>query len=398
MNLCPVVSISMPGRKPPTQPHPGHPLDLNWGMLLGVMLLAQAAAMAMPLQLLVKGSQLFDSNDKPVRLRGVNCAGLEWSNDADGRMLQTVATAIAWGANIVRLPLAQDRWFGKAPEQKDEGAAYRALVKQIVDLCAQRDIHILLDLHWSDAGQWGVSIAQHNMPDENSLAFWQDLAKVYANHPAVLFDLYNEPHDVSWDIWLKGGIVIEHDWHSGRALTYEAIGMQEILDSIRKVGAQNVVVAGGLDWAFNLSGILEGHGLSDPQGHGVIYACHFYPVIKNTTVEEWAAQMEKAKELCIIVSEFGAQNRRRNFGGPGENNPVRGEVGEAWVRHVLQVMDQRHLNWIAWDLHPNAGPCLISDWEYTPTPEFGVWVKKSLEGTLPPFVPAPAPLPLAAAK
>ena len=36
------------------------------------------------------------------------------------------------------LPLAQDRWFGKAPEQKDEGVAYRALVKEVVDACARR--------------------------------------------------------------------------------------------------------------------------------------------------------------------------------------------------------------------------------------------------------------------
>jgi aryl-phospho-beta-D-glucosidase BglC (GH1 family) len=51
----------------------------------------------------------------------------------------------------------------------------------------------MLDLHWSDAGEWGKQIGQHVMPDQNSVAFWNDVATTYKNHPAVIFDLYNEP-------------------------------------------------------------------------------------------------------------------------------------------------------------------------------------------------------------
>src|SRR5258708_28126500 len=38
-------------------------------------------------------------------------------------------------------------------------------------------------------------------------------------------------------------------------------------------------------------------------------------------------------------------------------------------------------------MHPKAGPCLISDWDYTPTPGFGKWVKLALLDTLPPDTP-----------
>ncbi len=54
------------------------------------------------------------------------------------------------------------------------------------------------------------------MPDRNSVAFWKDVAAAYKNHPAVIFDLYNEPHDVSWDVWLKGGKVTEKDRRANR--------------------------------------------------------------------------------------------------------------------------------------------------------------------------------------
>jgi aryl-phospho-beta-D-glucosidase BglC (GH1 family) len=155
------------------------------------------------LTLKVAGTQVLNSRGEPVWLRGVNAASLEWTSDGEGHIRDTVRTAFRdWRVNHIRLPLAQDRWFGKAPEQKDDGAGYRALVRQVVELCSGQGCYIILDLHWSDAGVWGRQIAQHKMPDRNSLAFWSQLAAAYKNDPAVLYDLYNEPHDVGWDVWL----------------------------------------------------------------------------------------------------------------------------------------------------------------------------------------------------
>src|SRR5262249_23636915 len=158
---------------------------------------------------------------------------LEWSSDGEGHLLATVNTAIRdWRVNHVRLPLAQDRWFGKAPEQKDEGRAYRALVRQVVETCAAQGCYVILDLHWSDAGEWGKHIGKHVMPDLNTLTFWKEFAAVYKNPPAVLFDLYNEPHDVSWEIWRDGGMVTERNRRTGQETTYQAAGMQALLDAV----------------------------------------------------------------------------------------------------------------------------------------------------------------------
>jgi hypothetical protein len=141
------------------------------------------------------------------------------------------------------------------------------------------------------------------------------------------------------------------------------------------MGAYHVVIAGGLDWAYDLSGFLQGKQLADPKGNGVLYANHAYP-IKGDPVEKWLAKMEKATQtLPVIVSEFGAEGRG-----------VQGQTGEQWVRQVLQILQAHEWSWTAWDLHPSAGPRLISDWSYTPTPAFGAWVKQALLGTLPPYV------------
>jgi len=325
-----------------------------------------------PLQLKVVGTKIVDSNGKAIVLRGVNAASMEWTLNGEGHILDTVNVAIKdWHVNIIRLPLCQDRWFGVTPEQKDKGAAYQALVRQIVDRVTSQNCYILLDLHWNDAGIWGNQIGQHVMPDMNSVLFWHDISRDYRNEPGVLFDLYNEPHDVPWDVWLKGGMVPDRGAR-GRALTYQTPGMQVLLDTIRGVGANNVIVCGGLDWAYDMSGILANRELSDPTGNGVIYANHTYP-IKGDTMKKWMAKMDIAlKKIPIIVSEFGAG------GSMGGNRAEPGQTGADWVRLTMDYIYAHNMNFTAWDLHPSAGPTLISNWQYTPTPGFGVPVKQAL--------------------
>jgi hypothetical protein len=349
----------------------------------------QVKSTSPPLPLKVKGNQILNSKDEPVLLRGVNTACLEWSSDGEGHILETVRVAIDdWNSNVIRLPLTQDRWFGKATEQKDGGKAYRALVKQIVDLCSSKGCYIILDLHWSDVNEWGQNIGQHSMPDRNSVIFWKDFAPVYANNPAVIFDLYNEPHDVSWDIWLNGGKIKDRpNTPDEPAKTFEAVGMQEILDTVRSTGAKNVVIAGGLEWAYVFDGILEGRQLKDPTGNGVIYANHAYDHF-GESIFTWIANMkEAAARFPIIVSEFGASGgpaRRKAWWG---NNPS-AALNDDWLLHLLAGIQENNWAFVAWDLHPAAGPTLIADWNYMPTPDFGVYVKQLLvTGKSPGYTP-----------
>ena len=353
----------------------------NWGaagLVAGLLAWgsgsARAAGNLTPLK--VEGTQLLDGANKRVRLRGVNAPSLEWDRNGEGHILETVRVALKdWHVNIIRLPVAQDSWFGKMPDQADSGTAYRALVRQVIDLCYANNCYVILDLHWNDAGQWGQNVGQHVMPDENSLLFWKSAATEYKNNPAVIFDLYNEPHDVSWDIWRDGGQVTEGDGKGGTR-TYKAVGMQPLLNAVRETGAKNVALIGGLNWAYDFDGILAGRQLKDTTGRGVMYANHAYPQ-KGESVAVWTKRMETAtKTLPVFVGEFGSD--------PGGGV---GETGESWVRHVLQVIQDHDWNWTAWDLHPAATPKLVSDWEYHPTAHFGVWVKQALNGTLAHYTP-----------
>jgi endoglucanase len=322
-----------------------------------------------------EGNLVKNEKGEVVRLLGVNRAGLEWES-VDNQIISSITVACDdWKANIIRVPLSQDRWFGYAPEQAEndcEGTKYRELVDKIVEKLYIDGKYALLELHWNNCGQWGKYIGQHFMPDMNSVEFWKDAALRYKNHPAVLFGLYNEPHSVSWDLWKNGGTVNETFSYKNEKFTenYEAPGMQHLADVIRNAGARNVMVIGGLDWAFTLEGIAKGYEIEDKGGNGIIYDAHIYPW-KPLDWDNYVTVI--ADKYPVLIGEFG------HYGD--EAKPREGEQREScktWIPRLLNWIDEHNYHSTAWDFHPAAGPCLIKSFNNEPTEFFGVYVKEYL--------------------
>ena len=315
-----------------------------------------------PMCLHTKGKKVLDAGGKRVWLYGVNIASLEW-NPAGEHVEESVNRAInEWQVNLIRLPLAQDHWFGKRTNQMDGGASYRALVDRLVDTCAAGRVYIDLDLHWSDCGRWmneGGTLGQHSMPDKNSITFWQDLATRYKNQPNVIFDLYNEPHDVSFAVWRDGGTVTntpEHKKPGHAKVIYEAVGMQTLYDTVRAAGATNLVAAGGLNWAYDLSGVLRGYGI---KGTNLIYETHPY---QNKT--NWDKNFgDPSWKYPVYIGEWGFSAHTTN--------------GLGYAQSLMQYARKHKLPWTAWDMHVTAGPPLIKNWDYEPTVS-GQFVKEQL--------------------
>ncbi len=172
-------------------------------LIINIIFIISSSIFSAPAQLRVSGTNIVRASDNCVwRLVGVNICGLEWDstgmgppNGSGGDITQSVAYAIDnWKCNIVRIPLNQDFWFGYRGANQN---TYRGFMDNIISTASNRNCYVEIDLHWSGTGSWGTATGQQNMFDNNATQFWQDVATRYANNPAVIFNIYNEPHDVS---------------------------------------------------------------------------------------------------------------------------------------------------------------------------------------------------------
>lgn len=321
-------------------------------LAIGCCLALAAPVFAQP-QLQVVGNQIVDETGQAVWLQGVNIPSLEWT-PAGERVLGSVAWAISdWGCSLIRLPLSAEYWFAPG----DDGPAYRALVDSVVGACVEADAYIILDLH------------AYRAPTEVHLEFWRDAASRYANHPAVLFGLLNEPHDIDWATWRDGGPV---SWEeNGENLTAASPGMQGLVDSIRLAGADNLLVAAGLDWGYDLSGVVDGYALEDPGGRGIVYDSHIYP-----WKSDWEARvLAAAARYPVLIGEVGCETEPMPWIPPEQHKDP-----YLWGPRVIGMIQEHRLHWTAWCMHPGATPRLIQDWEYAPTPFWGAFVKAALRG------------------
>ncbi|HET6246944.1 MAG TPA: glycoside hydrolase family 5 protein [Tepidisphaeraceae bacterium] len=324
----------------------------------------------MPAEAHVVGNRIQTiASDKPVWLQGLCLDSLEWSAGGE-HIAESIKVAMEqWKANVIRLPVNEEFWFGRSKWQKDGGIGYRKLVDGAIDAVASHGGYLALDLH-----RFGAPMPQH-------VEFWTDAATRYKNNPAVIFELFNEPHDISWKTWRDGGPLKDPASAHKDANAAEndqdepagtSVGMQALVDAIRNTGAKNMIIAGGLDWGYDLSGLTQGFALKDrDSGDGIIYSSHIYPWKKD-----WQNKvLTAAEKYPIFVGEIGAPLKPMPF-IPADQQ----ESPYTWAPDAIGLIQKYKLNWTAFSFHPTCAPNIITDWQYTPTPYWGAFVKEALAG------------------
>jgi len=337
-------------KMPPPSPAPEVARPANW-----------------PREIRVVGNRLRDPQGREVWLQGVSVPSLEWNPKGDS-VLQSIKVAVeTWKANVIRLPVNPGYWSG---EKGNDPLAYKAMIDAAVNMAANRGAYILIDNH------------TYRAVKESDVVFWTEVAGRYKNHPAVLFDILNEPFNISWEVWKNGGFVgpdgrgvdesaflTEEEKKKNRG--FQSPGMQKMVEIIRAAGARNVLVAGALDWAYDNSGILKGYALEDKAGNGIMYSAHIY-----SWKRDWQGKvLDIAAVHPIFVGEVGANNKRMsNIPFDHQEDPA------TWVPDILGAIQKYRLNWTGWCFHPSASPVMLQDWKFTPNPEWGVPAKEALAG------------------
>src|SRR5665213_2425098 len=279
----------------------------------------------------VSGNQLLNSTGQPIRLLGVDASGTEDACTmghqlAWGPSNSTEAAGIAsWDTNAVRVPLNEDCWLGiNGIPTALSGSAYIAFIKSWVASLNAAGLVAILDLHWSAPGTT-EAVKQWEMPDaDHSITFWSQVAATFKSDPLVVFDLFNEPHlggwnptAANWNCWRNGCTTSTEG-------TYNVAGMQQMLDAVRGVGANQPVMVGGLNWAGDPCGVRDTDNKggscmwltnepTDPV-HQLIASFHTYNWTACTTTACWNSSVGTvAAQVPVVTGEFGEADCSSNY-------------------------------------------------------------------------------------
>ncbi len=312
--------------------------------------------------LTIRTNQIVETGQfAPIRLRGINCSGLEYTPASEGacNIAEPELDEMAnWGANLIRLPFNQE--WALAGEDYD-AEPYLSVLDTAVARAAERGMYTLLDLHWLDASsprghlQDGRTNFVPPLPNIKSLEVWSNLTRHYRSEPAVLYDIFNEPHDPLPDdpeklvsisaertlIPLRGRRVTSEVWRSWAT---------RLILEIRSQNPDALVFVSGLDWGYDLA------CFPLPAIDNVVYSSHVYP----NKGKKWASAFGTLSESApVFIGELGGI-----------------EADLAWGERLLGYLDQLQVGWAAWSWRDH--PKLVEPgFAYEPTP-FGKLIQAAL--------------------
>jgi endoglucanase len=340
------------------------------------------------------GNRFIDAHGRPLRLRGFNHAGAEYScvegdgvfDTPDGAAPSTsvIKAMRSWrGANAVRIPLNEQCWLGlPSVPAKYAGRTYRDAVRTFVTRLNQQGFVAILDLHRSAPGD-AVPREQEQMPDrDHSLDFWTSIASTFTAG-AVVFDLFNEPFpygepdsERAWACWRAGGCTLTS---TNSHQPYVAAGMNELIAAVRATGSRTVLLAGGIYWAEGMTGWLK-HRPADPLGR---LAASFHAYSFNdycTDAHCYDRDLAPiAAAVPLVVGEIGPQLALAPDADADANCPAAAVRAGGFAASTFDWLDRHGASYTPWSWNP-WGDCwsLVTGWGGEPTAVWGTEVRGRL--------------------
>lgn len=220
----------------------------------------------------VLGNRIVGFDDKPVQLRGMSFFWSQWI----GKYYTNSCVKWLkddWHCNIVRAAMAvEEGGYLTNPEIEKQK------IITVVDAAIEHGIYVIIDWHDHHAGD-------HLEKAKN---FFAEMARKYGDKPNVIYELFNEPLQVSWAGVLK-------PYH------------QEIIDSIRRYDPDNLIICGTPTWSQDVD-----VAAFDPlKGSNIAYTLHFYAGTHKQSLRD-KAKIALDKGVALMVTEYGTTEATGN--------------------------------------------------------------------------------------
>ena len=219
----------------------------------------------------VNGNRILDQHSAPVCFAGNS---FFWSNDNWGgeryyKSEVVLWLKLDWKTTIVMAAMGVEDPGGYL----DNKTANKNRVKTVVDAAIDEGLYVIIDWH-----------SHHAEDNTNEAAlFFQEMANLYGEYDNVIYELYNEPLDISWSNIIKPYAI-------------------SIIATIRAIDPDNLIIVGTPEWSQRVD-----LAAADPiTGYSnIAYTLHFYTVHHQQLLRDRAsAALESG--IALFVTEWGS--------------------------------------------------------------------------------------------
>lgn len=291
----------------------------------------------------VENGKLTDADGNTVQLYGMSTHGIAWFpqyiNYDSFRTLRD-----DWNTNCIRLAMYTAEYGGYCAGGDKE--QLKQLVKDGVSYATELGMYVIVDWHI-------LSDCDPNQNKDEAIAFFREMAEVFADNDNVLYEICNEPN---------GGT----SWDSIKSYA------EEVIPVIRAQKPDAVILVGTPTWSQEI----DKAAASPLDDSNVMYTLHFYA---GTHKDDLRNRLETCVQngLPVFVSEFGMCDASGN----GANDFV---STTKW----LDLLNKYQISFCCWNLANKdesssvfkASSTALSDWTDDDFNESGRWIRDYFRG------------------
>lgn len=310
--------------------------SLAAGILFSATLAVAQPPVAEHGRLSVQGAHIVDSTGTPYQMRGMS---LFWSNFVSKYWNANAVKWLVddWKISLIRAAVGVEGTGAWIRDTAKNNARLDAVVQAAID----NGIYVLIDWHDHNAS---------NHPD-SAIAFFERAARLYGEHPNVIYEIWNEPLKVSW-----GNVVKPY--------------AEQVVSAIRAIDPDNLIIVGTPSWSQNV----DSAAANPLEATNVAYSLHFYSATHRAWLRD-RVRVAVDSGLPIMVTEWGTSKS-------SGNDTI--DLGEStkW----LDYLDSNSISWANWSvvdkeetsaaLQPNANR--NGGWTEEDLTPSGGWVRARL--------------------
>ncbi len=273
---------------------------ISISMLLTMLSLAAKGETPVPIygKLSVQGTQIVDTSGNSRTLRGVSFGWHNWHtrfyNAETVKWLKD-----DWHCTVVRAAMGIEPWDGYLANPDSSKATIEKVIKGAID----EGIYVIVDWH------------SHGLHTNEAKRFFGEMASKYADCPNIIWELYNEPINQSWDN-LK-----QH--------------FSAIIDTIRTHCTDNIILVGNPHWNQDI------HIVADSPLNGydnIMYTMHFYAGTHRQELRD-RCNYALSKGIPIFISECGSSEA-------SGNGNIDIEQWNTWI----DWCELNDISWVQWHI------------------------------------------------